>query len=732
MNVTMNHHHHHASPNDDTRVVDQTILWAREALQRRRRELQEQKNKLLISSYNEAGSHDVNVVERLTESQSLSSPGCALPSTEVHSMLERGRALLAEADAHSEILRKYASFHKNKIGILHKVDGMEGPTLSKQMHWTFGERNDSTTQQGTIHSRHVYKSHPAPNDPNSETPVESPDLDTCRDNGESKPVTPPPNEFDGDVEDQGDVLREGKARERLDELIRNIVDQEESETVTPEKRISNFDPSTMNSAKRAIIKKIKLDEAVATAEEQARLLTSFKALPLPGGVEVSNNLYATTQSFEGKHIGRSVEKLIRRRDTNRCDKLLLHDDASSIISGKMDTRDDFSSVRSMNSYDNSFIQSEYENDADRERARELLAEKKMKKRQLLKSVNKIVSEDMQFAPDDNESSEFSECFDFVEDPSKLRQDVARLEAKLKQTKTQRDATLNDIVDIDLNAIFDRFLPGESSDDARQIIDRLKERAFGCVSDFHNITPSANTSAPCKTQVDVSQRISVVQRQEEWSKRREQKLFKARMQLEADAMDGVTGKPEISQTAQSWKRAKESHDETMKIVAEVEEKKSREKAAKEKALNELKAEEERQAREKSMTKPKLVKCEVNKEEQMKRLEMLSRPRQTIEATILPCNETSVQLLADLFPEATILDSVQPKKKASKKVKSKREKKVESFNSDKYASKASTEPVSVSDKKPDEICGMPSFSDMSDKEFAKLVKRISKNASAYVRE
>jgi hypothetical protein len=128
----------------------------------------------------------------------------------------------------------------------------------------------------------------------------------------------------------------------------------------------------------------------------------------------------------------------------------------------------------------------------------------------------------------------------------------------------------------------------------------------------------------------------------------------------------------------------------------------------------------------------VKCEVNKEEQMKRVEMLSRPRQTIEATILPCNETSGQLLAHLSPEATILDSVQPKKKASKKVKSKKEKKVESFNSDKYASKASTEPVSVTDKKPDEICGMPSFSDMSDKEFAKLVKRISKNASAYVRE
>ena len=36
----------------------------------------------------------------------------------------------------------------------------------------------------------------------------------------------------------------------------------------------------------------------------------------------------------------------------------------------------------------------------------------------------------------------------------------------------------------------------------------------------------------------------------------------------------------------------------------------------------------------------------------------------------------------------------------------------------------------DKKPDEFCGKPSFSEMSDKEFAKLVKRIGKNAEAKI--
>jgi hypothetical protein len=685
---------HRASTNDDTKDVDQTILWAREALQRRRRELLEQKNKLLLSSSYSEG-------RTLGLSETLSSPGTALSSTGVQSTLERGRALLAEVDARSEKLRKYASIYN--IGML-LDDGMEDP--KKQIQWTHRECNECMTTQDTICSHHYSDSIYNTCGSISETSVESPHLDKLADNHGGGPE---------------ETLREVVVRERLDELVTNIVRQEES--ITPEKRISNFDPSTMKSAKRAKAKKIQLDEAVAAAEEQARLLTSFKALPLPGGVEVANNLYATTQSFEGKHIG-SVEKLIRRRDTAKSDHL--YDESSSIFSGKLGTRDDFSSLRSLSSCDKSFMQSEFENDADRERARELLAEKKMKKRQLLESVSKIVSEDMRsVVPEEHES------YDLVEDPSKLRQDIARLEAKLKQKKTQRDATLNDIVDFNSNDIFDRFLPGETSDYAKQIIDRLKERAFCCVGDFRHVTPTAD-NYDHETLMNVPQQISVVQRQEEWSKRREQKLFNARMQLEANAMDGVTGKPEISQTVQSWKRAKESHDETLKIIAEAEEKKSWEKAVKEKALNEMKAEEERQLQEQSKPKQKLVKSVINKEEQKKRLEMLSRPRQTVEAKIHLESSTDTAMSVqrpDLSPTSRIIDSVQRKKRTKQKKEKKVKSKDDWFSYEINANKPTTA-VSSLDKKPDEFYGVPSFSDMSDKEFAKLVKRISKNASAKV--
>jgi len=67
--------------------VDRTIQWARESLQRRRSDLL-----------------------KLKEKKNLTVPEDEVTSSSsVRTMLERGRALLAEAEAHSDILGKYAS-----------------------------------------------------------------------------------------------------------------------------------------------------------------------------------------------------------------------------------------------------------------------------------------------------------------------------------------------------------------------------------------------------------------------------------------------------------------------------------------------------------------------------------------------------------------------------------------------------------------------------------------------
>ena len=58
-----------------------------------------------------------------------------------------------------------------------------------------------------------------------------------------------------------------------------------------------------------------------------------------------------------------------------------------------------------------------------------------------------------------------------------------MEAKLKQKKTEHLATLNYIIDVDLNALFDRLVSRESGDDVKDIIGRLKKQVCGSANDF---------------------------------------------------------------------------------------------------------------------------------------------------------------------------------------------------------------------------------------------------------
>ncbi len=107
---------------------------------------------------------------------------------------------------------------------------------------------------------------------------------------------------------------------------------------TPRRRIASFDPSLMNAAKRDALQKTKLDEDedVAVAKEEARLMTSFRALPLLG-TEVRNNIFASTQAFQGKQIG-PVEKSVQQ-DHGKCEQ---NNDVSSSLSWTFDACDGFS------------------------------------------------------------------------------------------------------------------------------------------------------------------------------------------------------------------------------------------------------------------------------------------------------------------------------------------------------------------------------------------------------
>ena len=688
----------------ESNEVDKTIQWARESIQRRRSELAEKK-KSLVAKYKE----DLAVGNSGNSSSST--------TTDVHSMLERGRALLASAEAHSAILGQYASSGKTEGVRPHdEAESDQNEDIIESVHQAEDD-NIENAGESTANS---------PQQRIPDLPVEAPDWeDSCVENDWQ------PSEDDGNEELQ-ELLREGEARARLDELSATVrrqgddLPKHDAEIdETPTKRISSFDPSQLSAAKRAAIKRIQWEEEIAAAEEEARLLTSFKALPLPGGAEVKSNLFGSTHAFQGKQIG-SVQKLVRR--DSMCNQL--NDTSSSVLStwGGASSFDGMSLATSRTSHNDSFSFSAYENEADRERAKQLRAEKKMKKRQLLDAVNQRIMEDDTV----QSSAEIDDAFTvyteggtcIIEDPSKLRQDIAKLQAKLKQKKTQRLATLNDIVDIDLNALFDRLHSGESGDDMKHIIDRLKSQVCGSVNDFHIMLPPAGSAKQNGFEMSPPKRQSLYRRQEEWAKQRERKLFDARIHLEAEAMDGITGRPELSQASRSWRKAKESHDENLLKFAEEEERKHREKEAKEKAEDEIRIKEQAELQRQEKT---VKREQVNKEEQSKRLEQLSQPRQIREKSINLDSMSEMAVCSEHQPAQTSVAKIflTPKRKSS-------DDDVRYKPKERALAKKAFDVISSDQKKAEEFCGMNSFSEMTDKEFSKLVRRISRNAKEMVKE
>ena len=148
-------------------------------------------------------------------------------------------------------------------------------------------------------------------------------------------------------------------------------------------------------------------------------------------------------------------------------------------------------------------------------------------------------------------------------------------------------------------------------------------------------------------------------------------------------------------------------------------------AMEKALAELKDKEIEELQKQANAKVKSMKTEVDKEEQMKRIESLSRPRQTREvlANVEPCADNVEEHQQPcLTSKSKVYLSPKPQKKtnALKGGRSESEDKAMDYSNSTY------------DVMPAEFCGKSSFAEMSDKEFAKLIKTIGKNASSRAKE
>ena len=659
--------------------VDQTIQWARESLRRRRIELHKKQQDLISDQRSETLPEATNAFD-------------------VNSVLRRGRSLLAEAEAHSEIIGQYMPRAVNKE---------EGQNDGDFMVRFLQAANDSDDQRENAKRF-------------SNIPVERP---SWRSQFQQDVADDLPDEKSTHIDM---LLQEGEARIRLDNLIATIRRQGDNPLKEMENSVRqviyDFNPNEMRAAKRADLRKLKLDEEVAIAEEKARKLSSFKALPLPGGAEVKHDLFAPTVSFQSKHVG--IELLAPKQ-------VRFGELSSSRSLGGFECFDRTSIATSRSSIDNSFNFAG--NEEDKERALQLRLAKRAKKRHLLDSVNKTIAADGEYLDDDVSvaySVHSQSHIDYVEDPSKLRQQIARLEAKLKRKKSQRSATLNDIVDIDLNTMFERLLSKDADQNARAIVDRLKHQTCGRVVDgvlINDFQPQLVTKENRYWDEQSTASVGVLyRRQNDWVKRREQKLLEARLRVEADEMNDITGKPEVAFAKDSWIKAKSAHDEALKKLAEDEARRQREKAEKERMENEAKLKEIEALQKQANSKLKAIRGDVNKEEQMKRLSQLSQPRQIRDGpTLLKEQDASSQIVDS--PKPAVNSQSKDNRKPAKQPSDTPYDPSNAYDDSNKKALPSAPPksefVEFSGKR---------FSDMDDKEFAKVVRRISNLAAKKVRD
>jgi hypothetical protein len=690
--------------------VDQTIQWARESLQRRRSELNQKK--LESSSVGASSQSSINNAVNVT------------------SILERGRALLKQAEAHSEALGKYTSHASNKHEGIERRDGDDFMARFLQV----SDESSNVDDTGGVNGKRF-----------ANIPVERPSWKNQFQHDDNEDdvclaeatVQPSPRKEDDKALEE--LLQEGEARVRLDNLIATIRRQGDDplaaevarSQANSSERISNFDPNEMRAAKRAAIKKLKLDEAMAEAEKEAAAMSKFKALPLPNGAEVKHDLFAPTLAFQRKHDG--IEFI--RNDTRR---VVFHDLSSSQSLGGFEGFDRMSVATSRTSNDGSLNLS-YANEEDKERALQLRLAKKAKKKQLLDSVNRTIVEEMGEPFNDDVSIAYSvhttqNHVDYLEDPSKLRHDIQRLEAKLKRKKSQRSAALNDIVDIDLNSIFERLLSEDANEDARRIVDRLKHKVCGNIVDgvlvdgFQPQLPQLKEHRSWTDEANTTSRGVLYERQENWIRQREQKMVEARLKIEAEEMNGITGKPQLNHTKDSWKKAKDAHDEALKKIAEEETRRQRDKAERERIEYEIKRKEAEDLQKQVNAQMKSVRSDANREEQMKRLEKLSQPRQVrVGSTVTKQEDVS----------SPVAES--PKLQLAYDTRAKHTFKATSDASDtpyelSHAYKTSTKKAPKATSTANEFVEFSGkrFSEMDDKEFAKIVQRISKLAKQKVKD
>jgi hypothetical protein len=453
--------------------------------------------------------------------------------------------------------------------------------------------------------------------------------------------------------------------------------------------------------KNSCVKKIELSPS-----------TLFKARPLPGGIWVENDLFASTVSTRGKNKRLQSKEIERNHNVvelNESFKLRKRRDLStspSIASGSHHSATIWSRILRSHAASPSEASSAcriHSHLVSPKPCKLFVIDKKQRALQEnIKKSNCLVKKASAFSCHGVFSNAHENALSEGEGKIWLEQEVEKLEKQLQRRKKLAREIFN-FLGLDPTQYYvasrqdrtDDFLEGSPSEDNTRIR-RTNDAYFNrCFS------PDANTIGESS---QIGSGNNMFARQERWLETKEKRLCENRMVKLMELMKGFTGTPFLSETKGSWERAKAAHDLAVRHQLEEERRRKNEKEVrmqhvecnKEKELEELYAEAE--------IRKLALKAKVDREQQLAATAKLSRPKELIKVTVQENDERYETLKSN--SELDNLDD-----KGARKVNSKRDR------------------TKRHGKRKLKLSAQLSYADMNDEQFARIMKSIGIDMSSH---
>ena len=483
--------------------------------------------------------------------------------------------------------------------------------------------------------------------------------------------------------------------------------------VEPDRKLGHKDSVIQNEGLEVNcpVMERKKGQVKGIAKSQNSPLATFKARPLPGGIWVENDIFASTEAARGKDkrlnckiaaidVAAEAERLAN--GLNESFKIRKRKDVSMSPSFASDSHGiDRFAYKQKNWHSVSSAVSSFEEDFsctvghNSPKASRMLAVDH-KERALMKDI-KMLNNMMKSAKEFSSTPiSATDAWSESDCEMSLEREVAKLEKKLARRKkltleikqflgfNETTTLISD--DSKESADWDSITRGskqlnQSSDETQRSF--LPDNSF--VADIILQTQKTDPHS------------TVYKRQERWLQAKEQRLRENRISRMMVSMEGFTGAPIISNTKRSWGKAKLAHELAVQQQLQEEKRRENEKAtrlhhaelSKGKELEDLRAEAEKRKRgQKSKADPA---------KQQEAIEKLARPRIGQKPVILKEERRGVEEAPTDC--AQIFGSKRLRKVASKKKPSRR--------AGKYKLPLSTH---------------VSFADMDDIEFARVMKSI----------